>query len=213
MSLADAASPSSRGKIKSDDGLIGTPYAPESNGGWPGSWTGLYVGLGVGTMAGLANLEGAHGPLLEGVGAWGWVGDVKVGYDYRFPQSPFVIGLFGGYSLGGVEISGGFGEEASITPTWNVGVRGGLVAWNSSLIYVGYAYNRADLDVPFGDGPGTIGGHTLLGGVEMPVSKAVTMALEYGFTQWDAFDVNGVDVDPVDHRVMLRANLRFGLGN
>lgn len=209
LTAANAASPNTKGKIaRGDDGLIGTPYTEETT-SWGGTWTGPYVGLGVGILSSLAAVEGEGGPLIDSVGAWGWVGDVKVGYDYRLPNTPFVIGLFGGWSLGSAKITG-LGEQASITPTWNVGGRAGLVSWNSSLIYVGYKYNQADVDLSFAEGPGTIGGHSVIGGIEMPVSKGVTLGLEYSGTQWDDFHVGPVRVEPMDHRILLRANLRFG---
>ena len=180
----------------------------------PYSWTGIYAGLGVGVLANLSRVEGEEGPLLDSVGAWGWVGDARIGYDYRLPSTPFVIGLFGGWSLGGAEITG-LGERATITPTWNVGGRAGLVAWNSNLLYATGGYEQADIDLSFAEGPGTIGGWFVGGGIEMPVSKAVTLGLEYKYSDWDSFTVGGARIEPVDHRVMLRANVRlggFGLG-
>lgn len=220
VSLAILAAGPSLGASLPTKGRVAAPqqpvpyYQPEPVDQWAGSWNGFYLGLGVGTQIGLAEVSSPFGEgvfSLDSVGNWGFVGDVKAGYDFRVSNTPFVIGLFGGYSLGESEVKltvGEFSGACSLAQTWNVGGRGGIVAWNSSLLYVGYKYQRADLDCS-GQGTRDIGGHGILGGYEIPVTKSITLALEYSYVMMDETSFGQVNVDPEIHSVMLRGNVRF----
>jgi opacity protein-like surface antigen len=182
---------------------IGAPFVEPAG----VSWTGAYVGGGVGVFAGLTGLE-VDKDVLD-AGNWGYLGDVRVGYDYQFKGGAVVVGAFTGYSFGKANADINIGEEvlsASLVPTWNIGVRAGIAAGNS-LIYTGYKYSQAD--VKAGGVDDTIEGHTILGGIELMAFRPISLAMEYGYTQYDKVRVDGVDAQPEAHTVMLRGNIRF----
>lgn len=181
---------------------VGVPYQAPTE---AISWTGLYGGGGVGVFAGLTGLE-VEGTNVLDAGNWGYLGDVRVGYDYQFPGGTLVIGGFGGYSFGEAEAEIG-GINASLVPTWNLGARVGIAAGNS-LIYTGYKYSEARTNVL--DVRDTVGGHTVLGGIEIMAFKPASLGLEYGYTQYDKVRISeGLDAEPEAHTVMLRGNVRF----
>jgi opacity protein-like surface antigen len=171
-------------------------------------------------------VEGQGGPfsLVDSLGNWDFLGDAKLGYDLRLSNTPFVLGVFGGYSLGRARVDIGSSEVSSLAPTWNAGARIGIVAWNSTLLYTGYKYQWANLDVRQGEEMigHSIGGHGLIGGIEYPISKAVTLGLEYGYNRFDRVEFCtagcGGEVPqiastrPEAHSVMLRGNVRLGFG-
>ena len=188
---------------------IGVPYQEASK----YTWTGFYGGGGVGIFSGLTGLEGIDEGFIEALdaGNWGYIGDVRVGYDYQFPGGILVLGAFAGYTFGEASAVIG-GIEASLTPTWNIGGRVGITTWNSSLLYVGYKYSEAEIN--FGGAESTVAGHTALVGFELPLAQALTIGAEYGYTKYD--DVNlggGVVAEPEAHTIMLRGNVRLGTWN
>src|SRR5262245_6862733 len=149
---------------------IGEPYAPAAQGAV--NWSGPYVGGGVGVFAGLTGLE-EKGANVFDVGNWGYLGDVRVGYNHQFPGGILVLGPFAGYSFGEAEADIA-GIPARLKPTWNVGARLGVAVGNS-LIYTGYKYSQAEIDVGgIGD---TIEGHTILGGIELMAFRPVNLQM------------------------------------
>lgn len=206
MALADG------GTLRRNPSKVGTPYPAPSDDGWSGSWSGLYLGLGAGTLTGLGSIQHDEGSFLESLGGWGWQGNIRVGYDYRIPSSPFVLGLFGDYGMGEASVSAYGDEIGSLRPTWGAGGRFGLVAWNSSLLYLGYKYQRADLSI-LGDESRDIGGHSLLAGIEVPITKSLTLAIEPSYTRMDDVSLGeGLRLEPEIFAIMARANLRWGMG-
>lgn len=181
---------------------VGVPYQAPTE---AISWTGLYGGGGIGVFTGLTGLEVEDKNVLD-AGNWGYLGDVRLGYDYQFPGGSLVIGGFGGYSFGEAEAEV-IGIDARLVPTWNLGARVGIAAGNS-LIYTGYKYSEAETSVL--DARDTVGGHTVLGGIEIMAVKPVSLGLEYGYTQYDKVRISDdVDAKPEAHTVMLRGNVRF----
>jgi outer membrane protein with beta-barrel domain len=206
---------------------VGAPEAPTT---W--NWTGIYASLGVGGLASIYDLDlvKVYGdeavPLasLNGLGAWGFAGDGRIGVDYQ-PSPMFVVGPFVGYGFGSTEVDASVGgttiASLELTPTWNVGVRAGVVGPNKSLIYVGYRYQEADLDIRVGGerASDTVGSHGAIAGLEIPITAAFTMALEYGYQPYDIGDLVArfdpasslkINTDADVHSVMLRGNVRIG---
>lgn len=180
-------------------GRVGAPYQEPVTGA---PWTGFYVGAGIGTYTGIVEIDKVEVDL----GNWGFLGDVRAGYDYQFPGGTLVVGAFGGYSFGEAEADIG-GIEASLTPTWNLGARLG-VAFDRSLIYAGYKISQAEVAIQ-GVEDRTVTGHSVLGGVELMAFKPMSVQLEYAYTMYDSVAVGPLEVDPSAHSVMLRGVYRL----
>lgn len=189
------------------------------------SWSGVYLDLGAGGQAAIHNLD-IHDATLDGLGAWNWLGNARVGVNFQPQGSPLVFGIFGGYSLGSVAVEAEAGGQtqldAELTPTWDVGAIVGISGPNKSLIYGGYKYQMAEVDISGAavDGectaPGVrcsfdMDGHGLIAGVKMPVTPAFVMGIEYGYTQFDTERIaDNLDVDSELHTVMLRGSVLLG---
>lgn len=218
-------------------GLIATASAADKNGPWyefdersiqPKTWSGIYVGGNVGYQVGDTTVDGGISDTnqtfasgyIDGLSSRGWKYGVRAGVDWQVGSSPFVIGAFAGYDWGESDFDAGVGAfgssvglNVSVEPTWHIGARAGLAVSNSTLVYVGYAYGQAEVDVrvpaSFG-GTGvelcslaananvtglavncsdTLDGHTFLTGVEFRMTEQLTAGLEYSYTQYDGFDV------------------------
>jgi len=192
------------------------------------SWTGIYAGVGVGGMAAIHDLnatttfsEKPDSAFVNGIGSWDYLADAKLGADWQLPNSALVVGVFAGYGIGSTEASVGVNgttlASLELTPTWNVGVRAGIVAPYNALIYIGYKYQVADLDLRGEVTPVSreVHGHGLIAGYELPMTKAFTLALEYGYTQFDTGELSSnpaisVSGDTDVHTIMLRGNVRLG---
>lgn len=190
-----------------------------------GSWTGAYVGVGGGYQVGDTGLSIGDSTYellsIDGLSSRGWVGDVRVGFDWQVAGSPFVLGVLGGYNFGEAEFSAGVGNgfagvSASITPTWYIGGRAGF-AFGNTLAYVGYAYQRAEADGSvfwcFGNesdsASTTLDAHVLLAGLEAVIAPQITLGAEYSFAKYESVKINDfVDVDPEVHAFKVRLNFR-----
>ena len=215
--------------------IMGDPPPPPSF-----SWAGVYFDAGVGGSAALFDLnaqafdgEQQYGSAgLNGLGAWDWTGNARVGINMQQQGSPLVFGVFAGYSLGSMKveadissISDSIGASAKLTPTWDVGAIIGWSGPNKSLLYTGYRYQMADFDLSLPGGlcggvqglncSEQLGGHGLILGFKMPVSSALVLGIEYGYTKFDdvtVFNEGGtkVNLEPESHTVMLRGSLHIG---
>jgi len=120
------------------------------------SWTGFYIDGGVGY--GFWNQDhfktqppfGALTPSANS-GGEGWLGRVGGGWDYQFPNSPFVIGAFGDYTFSDLhgdfqETFNGFVGEEKNTASWHAGGRIGYLVTPSLLTYFDGGYTEARFD-------------------------------------------------------------------
>lgn len=189
------------------------------------SWTGLYFGVDGGYQIGANQLDystgGASVANIDGLSTDWFIFGGRLGYDFQIPKSVLVLGVFGGYSKGEAEFGARFGPNiinATIDPNWYVGVRAGYVLRNTSLLYVGYVYQLADLDVT-----GTtlipihkdLKGHGLVVGLENPISQFVTLGIEASYTRYDdvtvwTSGVNRLDLDADNLAVKGRVTFRTG---
>jgi hypothetical protein len=106
------------------------------------SWTGFRIGLGVGvgqTGLGSGTESSTSGNVIStdvvnGGYQMETVGQVELGYDYQFRNSPLVIGAFGnlGYGSGPTQF------------TYGADVRAGL-AWGNALFYGFVGYEKSHL--------------------------------------------------------------------
>jgi outer membrane immunogenic protein len=186
-------------------------------------WNGAYVGVGGGYQVGDTGLSVGDSTYellsIDGLSSRGWVGDVRVGFDWQVAGSPFVVGLLAGYSMGEAEFSaramdGFLGLNASLEPTWYVGGRVGF-AFGKSLAYAGYAWGEAEangsisMGTSVASGSTTINGHMLLAGLETQLAPQLTLAAEYKLSMYDDIKIGDyVTVDPEVHAFMLRLNWR-----
>jgi opacity protein-like surface antigen len=226
------------------DGLPGRPYSVKDAPVQAFSWTGIYVSGGLGYQISNTNvnldLVPPAPPInllgVDGFSGKGWTYDARIGADWHIQNTPFVIGLLAGYKGGETDFSlstglgGGNAIAAHIHQTWYAGGRAGL-AFNQSksLVYVGYAFTKADFDVST-SGPALVGactlvkcGHDLDGrmlmlGLETVVMPQVTIGAEYTYTQYDAATLYSgpapvrLTAEPDVHAFMARVNWR-PLGN
>lgn len=226
------------GKVAPPSSFSEAPAAKEWN------WSGVFLDLGVGGQAALMDLsagttqgEGGLNAGLSGLGAWDWVGNARIGAAIQPQGSPLVYGAFVGYSLGSVTIEGNLsngvesaGLQAEITPTWDAGAFVGIVGPNKSLLYGGYKFQMAELDVR-GTGQAAdmvkalcaealrcnhdLNGHGLIAGFKMPVTPAFVLGIEYGYTRFDDAELSRTEglratLEPEVHSVMLRGQVLIG---
>lgn len=199
----------------------------------PFSWTGVYVGGGAGYGVGdvEVNVPGLAG--IDGLSMHGWQGDGRVGADYQFKGTPFVVGALAGYNFGSADFDlnvAGLGSllNAKLEKTWYAGGRIGLATKTGTLFYVGAAWTQADFDlsVPVAAGicgpvlscSNTLDGKMFLAGAETMLSDNFSIAAEYTFTDYDSVNVlKGspipVNVSPDEHAFKVRANLRMNWFN
>lgn len=197
------------------------------------SWSGLYVGAGAGYGWGDNELTlSAPGgsASINGLSSRGWDIDPRIGLDWQVGSTPFVVGVFGGWDFGKREFDAsvsGLGTVVSseLDPSWYAGVRIGLAFQRHSLVYVGYAYTQADLNVSVPVAAGICGtalncshdlnGHRFLGGIETAIAPQLALAIEASFTRYEtahlataAMAPAKLDLDVDDARVMARLNWR-----
>ena len=189
------------------------------------SWTGFYVSGGAGYGWGDTELTAAGPVVIDGLSSRGWTADGRAGFDFQFGNSPLVAGLLAGYKFGQQDFNASFGPTtvlATLTPTWYAGGRIGLAIQQTTLVYVGYAYTQADLDISGTGlvcaGPVTcahdLNGHRLLIGLEKALSPNISFGIEYAHTRYDTAHVVGapthINLDPNTNEIMGRINIRTG---
>jgi opacity protein-like surface antigen len=203
---------------------IGAPDAAASQ---PFNWTSFYVSGGAGY--GLAHTvvdapTGYPGANIniDGLSADGFVGDLRAGFDYQVPNTPFLVGAFAGYNFGNMKfeasISGipGAVLSAKLEPTWVVGGRAGLVLPSKTLIYGGLAWQQAEGSLGgIGTGSQTEEAVVYMLGLEQAVLPNMKLGIEYNYAEY-SFDVDAgtpVSVDPEVHTIKARLSLSVNLFN
>lgn len=205
-----AESPTYRSKVAQPQVVAGDPF----------SYTGLYLDLAGGYGVGDSELTAEHqGHVLsiDGLSSRGFLGQARIGFDIQPGRGPFVLGIFGGYGIGSMDFDASLNTaavSAELEPTWHAGARAGIIGPGGWLLYGGYAYGEAELRIS-GIGDQTLPGHTVLAGLEVPLSKAWTLKTEYNYTMYDSarvFDAGApglvVDVETDVHVVWGRLVFR-----
>lgn len=174
----------------------------------PISWNGFYVGA----RAGIGNAnhdttldvyetqdfdkDGVTSVdilTLDGLNSSGFVGGVNGGFDQQFGR--FVVGVFGSYDWTNMETElgifpgvGGPTYTLEKEDEWSVGVRGGFLVNQRTLVYLLAAYTETEYSL---NGPGvdaagpalnkevTFAGVTAGGGIEFAITQNVYAGLEY----------------------------------
>jgi len=189
------------------------------------SWTGLYFGVGAGYEIGINELDYIAGGLsvanVDSLATRGFTADPRLGYDFHLPNTVLVFGILGGYNFGEADFDARFGPKvlgATIDPNWYVGLRAGYMLRNTSLLYVGYIYQWADLDIAgtgFAPIHRDLGGHGPIAGLEVPISPFISLSGEYSYVRYDdvvlwAGGVNRLDLDADSHTFKARLTFRTG---
>lgn len=180
--------------------------APEAK----NTWTGVYLGAGIGYQVNNTEIENGINPIID---AWlngtlnddssnGWKYGIRAGFDWQVGESPFVLGVLGGYDW----------NEHNFD-AWYLGARAGVVVIDNALVYAGYAYGQGDYETAFSDN--TLDMHTLLTGVELRLTKSLSAGLEYNYTMYEDISLfnSNVSADTDTHAVTLRLNWRPGFFN
>jgi outer membrane immunogenic protein len=187
-------------------GGIAVPSAAMAQGA--PNWTGFYLGAGVGassiSVGNTHRLVGAATPYLtSSSGGRGVLGTAMLGYDHRLGSS-VVAGLFADYDFGkGSEAdltdltTGGVARlmTYSLARSWSLGVRLGVLATPSSLVYLTggtTGANARQLDLTAVDGASIdrhYPGHKLRGGfvgagLETSLGQNVALRLEYRYADF-----------------------------
>lgn len=176
--------------------------------------TGCHVGVQAGYGIGSTQLSQGGGT-IDGVGSRtvdGLAG-LAAGCDAKIGNSPFVVGAFGDYTWGKDTFSASFGGPsftASLSDHWSLGARLGLQV-GSALPYVLVAYEHAKADL------GSISSfHGLAwgGGIEIPVAKQISLALEVRDIRYteETETGSGIKVKPEEVTAMVRLNWSFAAG-
>lgn len=198
------------------------------------TWTGLYVSAGIGYESGATDLSlnapGMDIVSVKGLSSRGLAYDGRLGGDYQFVGTPFVIGAFVGYS--GTEsdfdasaFNGMLSANLNMKRDWYAGVRGGVAVGNM-LFYGGYKYQNAEMSASFTTPGGTtqlfskdLAGHGIIAGIENKVTRNLSISAEYGYTRYDGFDALAaggctscapakLDTRHDDHSGMVRLTIR-----
>jgi opacity protein-like surface antigen len=180
----------------------------------------------------------------DSLGGKDWTYGARIGVDWHVNGTPFVFGVLGGYGWGAIDSSMSFAEQTwasdigdvkgatfSIEPTWYAGGRIGL-AVNSSLLYAGAAWTRAEVDgsvtIAYQGGDkgfaanGSTDGWMLLLGGETKLGPQWTIGAEYSYARYDdvtfvgphvvvygdSVRQNSLTVDPDVHAFKVRLNWR-----
>jgi opacity protein-like surface antigen len=154
----------------------------------------------------------------DNLGGKDWTYGVRAGFDWQVGNSPFVLGVLGGYGWGRIDSSMSFAEQTwasditdikgasfSIEPTWYVGGRVGLVLQSKSLMYVGAAWTQAEVDgtvtiayqggnLGF-SGSDTVSGYMLLAGLETAIAPQWTLGAEYAYSRYEDVRFSGPHVE------------------
>jgi outer membrane immunogenic protein len=174
----------------------------------PISWSGFYVGA----RAGIGNANHDVGLdiyetqdtdkdgvtsvdilTLDGLNSSGFVGGVNGGYDQQIGR--FVVGVFGSYDWTNMETElgifpgvGGPTYTMEKEDEWSVGLRGGFLVNQRTLVYLLAAYTETEYSL---NGPGvdkagpalnkevTFTGVTAGGGIEFAITQNIYAGLEY----------------------------------
>lgn len=131
---------------------------------------------------------------LDGLNSFGFVGGVNGGFDQQFGR--FVVGVFGSYDWTNMEtelgifpgVPGGATYTMEKEDEWSVGLRGGFLVNQRTLVYLLAAYTETEYSL---NGPGvdkagpalnkevTFTGVTAGGGIEFAITQNIYAGLEY----------------------------------
>lgn len=196
------------------------------------AWTGIYVGASVGygstttetgaNVAGLGNLL-----TIDGLGSSGGSMGLKAGADLLVQQ--FLVGAFADWthhdqewSASSALIPGGTLASLKFDDSITLGGRAGMIV-GDALVYglVGYTTMRtSDITVPAV--PLTLAvsdlkGWTLGGGIELALTNAIFVGLEYRHTQFDSQDIPlgfgnaSLSLKPEMNEVRAALTYKFGV--
>jgi outer membrane immunogenic protein len=146
------------------------------------NWSGFYLGLGVGGGEAFSNVKTTNNTVVSGLpnaallagstnqnfdlGAQGALGTAQIGYDYQFPMSRWVTGVFGDFdwsnahskqsgityvdgvtSRNGVPYQPASGLKTSFDNEWSVGGRLGYLITPETYLYGLAAYTQGQVSV------------------------------------------------------------------
>ena len=194
--------------------------------------TGIYIGVNGGYQMGSTevdlNVPAVSLLNIDGLASKGMTGGVQGGFDYRFPSSPFVLGVFAEYNpLGEADfsITTGLGGGVNIVSStmdneMKGGIRAGYVTSNNSLLYAGLFVSKADLKWTLLNGALTgsedMKGKGFVAGIQVPLAANISAGLQYSYTQYDtvSYTLGGgplkLDLDTEVQAVTGRINFHFG---
>ena len=194
--------------------------------------TGIYIGVNGGYQMGSTevdlNVPAVSLLNIDGLASKGMTGGVQGGFDYRFPRSPFVLGVFAEYNpLGEADfsITTGLGGGINIVSStmdneMKGGLRLGYVTGSNALIYVGGFISKSDLKWSLVNGALTgsedLKGKGFVAGIQVPLASNISGGIQYSYTQYDtvSYTLGGgplkLDLDTEVQAVTGRLNFHFG---
>ena len=201
------------------------------------TWTGLYVGANAGAAWGDYGYDiffpnpALFGSFSSGRSGASFIGGGQIGYNWQFNQ--FVFGLEGDIDGKSLKVTNGFATvpgapfatlEGRARVEGSVRARGGL-AFDRVLVYATGGWAVTDVRVT-GCGAATcvsddqaLNGFTVGGGAEFALTNAVSLGVEYRYSDFgrEAFNLGTVaggavttNADLREHQVTGRLNFRFG---
>jgi len=218
---ADLETHSVRGTLVWRFGNAGAPEAEAAATlpGGPASWTGFYAAAGVGGRFVFNDLEANQIEVnsgdtkvignLEDFGEPDAFGTVELGYDRQLGGNGIVIGAVANFDFAG-------GASAAVTTTsmggktttvadwnignsWGIGVKAGIQAMESTLVYGVAGFTQADITSSVSAGMGGKGptssdsnwesGFFVGAGIETMLSEQVGAKLEYRYANYDGSSV------------------------
>lgn len=164
--------------------------------------SGAYVSVGVGGA-----LDSAHVPqAASDFSLSGFDGDLRVGYDYKLPNYPWVAGVFVGL---GVEDVGGQGAGVNLQQVlgYEAGLRFGRIVNGDALIYGLVAYHGQHIGLDNTGFSADQQGLELGGGLEIDMKNGVTLGGEVDYTLYRDWSAGGASIGENE----LAAKVRLGV--
>jgi opacity protein-like surface antigen len=186
-SNAHAADAYTRGSTKDAPDAIEAPAPVRS---WTGPWIAAMAGYGVLGVSDADYVEGVEGAF----------GELQAGYDVQLGRA-----VIGGYGCVGYSAIDQLNEH------YCLGVRGGVLLTNATLLYVPFGWQWQNVDDGYSSGGVFYSGPSLGLGVETRISTNVALKVEADH-QW-VNDVDGTDVSDQnisDNRIKAGVVFRFG---
>lgn len=172
------------------------------------AWNGAYVEVGAGPgfvqtkVAGVVTLSER-----------GTEGTFRLGYDYRFPNSRFAVGVYGDVS-NSFDVNGNIANFIKLGDTWQYGF-GAKFSFDhgAGQVYgiVGPAWEGFNFSGALGSSTHTSTGLKYGGGVNVKVVGPWYVGLELTQTDWGSFTVNPVhlNVTNTDNAVRIFTGVTF----
>jgi opacity protein-like surface antigen len=174
-------------------GLLGNVYLSDEAAA--ANWTGCYVG-GVGSYNALVQDE-------YGIGAQGPAIAATAGCDIQ--RGALVGGVLAEYGFGQFDIGG----ETLDTEGYAVGIRGGVVVWDTTLLYGLIKWTDVDLSADGYSGEASLTGPVVGAGVEVPLGAGFYTRLEYNYGLLE-LEESGYSDDINTHSGRLGFVYKFG---